>query len=179
MALYAAAAPNTAGGAAASAFKAADLNRDGVLTASEFQRWFQHVGAEQAAAAADVSEPPTSRQLFHVMLRNGVPFVGFGFLDNAGMIVCGEYIDDTLGAALKLSTMASAGIGNAISDVVGLSFGKVIENISIRLGLPDPMVRGSARADTRPALVCGEGGRAGGRTGGRAGGSGGQLGWAA
>jgi hypothetical protein len=136
------------GGDIAAAFRAADANRDGVITPLEFHRWYQSTGqalassaGARAEAGADASAKPTARQLYHVMLRNGVPFVGFGFLDNAGMIVFGEVIDDSLGTALKLSTMASAGLGNCVADVLGLSFGKVIEAISIRLGLPDPKVR--------------------------------------
>jgi len=78
------------------------------------------------------------------MLRNGVPFIGFGFLDNAGMIVFGEYIDQTLGVALSLSTMASAGLGNAVADVAGISFGRFIEAFAVRMGLPDPQVRAHA-----------------------------------
>ena len=139
LALYAATTSTTPGAKdAANSFRAADVNRDGVLTQAEFSRWFQI--AERGAADTEASSPPTAKQLFHVMLRNGVPFVGFGFLDNAGMIIFGEYIDDTIGAAFRLSTMASAGLGNAVSDVLGLGFGKVIESISIRLGLPDPKV---------------------------------------
>ena len=149
LALYAATTSTTPGAKdAANSFRAADVNRDGVLTQAEFSRWFQI--AERGAADTEASSPPTAKQLFHVMLRNGVPFVGFGFLDNAGMIIFGEYIDDTIGAAFRLSTMASAGLGNAVSDVLGLGFGKVIESISIRLGLPDPKVRPSRAPPPSP-----------------------------
>ena len=40
-----------------------------------------------------------------------IPFVGFGFLDNALMIIAGDYIDTTIGVALGISTMAAAGFG--------------------------------------------------------------------
>lgn len=57
----------------------------------------------------------------------GLPFVGFGFADNFIMILAGDYLDSTIGVKFGLSTMAAAGIGNLISDVVGLSLGEIIE----------------------------------------------------
>ena len=36
-------------------------------------------------------------------IHNAVPFIGFGFLDNAVMIVAGDYIDSTLGVAFHIS----------------------------------------------------------------------------
>uniref|UniRef100_A0A1I8B3U3 Transmembrane protein 65 n=1 Tax=Meloidogyne hapla TaxID=6305 RepID=A0A1I8B3U3_MELHA len=55
------------------------------------------------------------KQLFTI---NTIPFIGFGFLDNAIMILAGEYIDQSLGALLCISTMASAALGNIISVFV-------------------------------------------------------------
>ena len=46
--------------------------------------------------------------------------VGFGFADNAIMIVAGDRIDATLGVRLGFSTLAAAGLGNLISDVAGI-----------------------------------------------------------
>ena len=43
------------------------------------------------------------------------------------MILVGDQIDCTLGVKFGLSTMAAAGFGNLISDVVGISLGEVIE----------------------------------------------------
>ena len=43
----------------------------------------------------------------------------FGLIDNGIMVIVGKTIDNTLAKTLGLSTMASAGVGNAISDVVG------------------------------------------------------------
>ena len=42
-----------------------------------------------------------------------IPFIGFGFLDNALMIIAGDYIDTTIGVTLGISTMAAAGFGMA------------------------------------------------------------------
>ena len=46
------------------------------------------------------------------------------------MIVVGEQIDCTLGVKFGLSTMAAAGVGNTISDMVGISLGEVIGRAS-------------------------------------------------
>jgi hypothetical protein len=64
-----------------------------------------------------------------------VPFFGFGFADNFIMIVCGDAIDSHFGATLGLTTMAAAGLGNWVSDVVGLGLGDAIERHCERLGL--------------------------------------------
>ncbi|TDH73472.1 uncharacterized protein CCR75_003093 [Bremia lactucae] len=80
---------------------------------------------------------PTTQELKLVALRTGLPFIGFGFVDNFIMIVAGDYIDLTLGVSLGISSMAAAGIGNTIADIAGLGFGNVIENCCVRLGLPN------------------------------------------
>lgn len=79
-------------------------------------------------SASPPVEPPTRSQLVALALGTGVPFVGFGFADNFIMIVAGDQIDCTLGVKFGLSTLAAAGIGNTISDIVGISLGEVIES---------------------------------------------------
>ena len=87
-------------------------------------------------------------------IHNAVPFIGFGFLDNAVMIVAGDYIDSTLGVAFHISgltslvskvygkwfttftVLAAAGLGNTMSDVVGIFFGGYVELLADRMGLP-------------------------------------------
>jgi len=81
---------------------------------------------------------PTRQQLWYHSIRNGVPFIGFGFLDNAIMIIAGEYIDTTLGVSLGITTMAAAGIGNWVSDLAGLGVGGFIEAFATKLRIPDP-----------------------------------------
>nr|DBA23996.1 TPA: hypothetical protein GDO54_011706 [Pyxicephalus adspersus] len=51
-------------------------------------------------------EPPSSTQLKHVFIHNALPFIGFGFLDNAIMIAAGTQIEFHIGALLGISTMA-------------------------------------------------------------------------
>lgn len=65
----------------------------------------------------------------------GVPFLGFGFLDNTIMLCAGEYIDVTLGTSLGISTLAAAAMGNLISDVAGIgTAGTVEQNFKRFLG---------------------------------------------
>lgn len=67
-----------------------------------------------------------------------VPFIGFGFADNLIMILAGDAIDEHLGAVVGLSTLAAAGIGNLLSDIVGIGTGDVIERWCHNLGLREP-----------------------------------------
>ncbi len=53
---------------------------------------------------------PSSRDLLLVALNNCIPFIGFGFIDNALMIVAGDYIDVKFGVILGISTLAAAGL---------------------------------------------------------------------
>lgn len=50
--------------------------------------------------------PPSWETLKTVALQRAVPFVGFGFMDNAIMIVAGDYIESSIGLTLGISTMA-------------------------------------------------------------------------
>uniref|UniRef100_A0AAY4ATU5 Transmembrane protein 65 n=1 Tax=Denticeps clupeoides TaxID=299321 RepID=A0AAY4ATU5_9TELE len=50
--------------------------------------------------------PPTAAQLRYVLFHNALPFIGFGFLDNAIMIVAGTQIELSIGVVLGISTMA-------------------------------------------------------------------------
>ncbi|XP_073446402.1 transmembrane protein 65 [Dendrobates tinctorius] len=91
------------------------------------------IAQEQLEAA-----PPSSKQLKHVFVHNALPFIGFGFLDNAIMIAAGTQIEFHIGALLGISTMAAAALGNLVSDLAGLGLAGYVEAISSRLGLPIP-----------------------------------------
>eukprot|EP00930_Biecheleria_cincta_P100663 TRINITY_DN92277_c0_g1_i1.p1 TRINITY_DN92277_c0_g1~~TRINITY_DN92277_c0_g1_i1.p1 ORF type:complete len:259 (+),score=35.33 TRINITY_DN92277_c0_g1_i1:36-779(+) len=84
---------------------------------------------ETAAAAPDFE------QMKLYALHNFIPFIGFGFCDNAIMILCGDYVDAKLGLSLGITTMAAAAIGNTFSDVVGLWMSGFIETIALSMGL--------------------------------------------
>jgi hypothetical protein len=66
-----------------------------------------------------------------------IPFIGFGIMDNAVMILAGERIDSTIGMTFHLSTLAAAGLGNAISDVIGIGAGNMVEQMAEKLGVPE------------------------------------------
>ncbi|XP_053322423.1 transmembrane protein 65 isoform X1 [Spea bombifrons] len=95
-----------------------------------------------AAAPEDAEKleaaPPSSVQLKHVFIHNALPFVGFGFLDNAIMIAAGTQIELSIGVVLGISTMAAAALGNLVSDLAGLGLAGYVEALSSRLGLPIP-----------------------------------------
>jgi hypothetical protein len=76
--------------------------------------------AGATTAAVGVAIRPTNSDLYRLAIQQGLPFVGFGFLDNFIMIVAGESIETFLGASLVISTMAAAALGNTLSDVFGI-----------------------------------------------------------
>ncbi|KAJ0392795.1 hypothetical protein P43SY_003725 [Pythium insidiosum] len=118
------------------------------------------VGAAAGGVAASSSAAPATismHELKYVALQQGLPFIGFGFVDNAIMIIAGDYIDLTLGVSLGISSMAAAGIGNTISDIAGLGLGGVVEDFCARLGLPTPALTPAQMMlkETRMAKVAG------------------------
>ena len=88
----------------------------------------------------DVGAPePTKRQLYIVALHQAIPFVGFGVMDNAILLLAGEAIDVYLGAAIGISTMCAAAIGNIISNWVSGSKKAYISILLLRLNVIMPM----------------------------------------
>uniref|UniRef100_A0A915DYW7 Transmembrane protein 65 n=1 Tax=Ditylenchus dipsaci TaxID=166011 RepID=A0A915DYW7_9BILA len=85
-----------------------------------------------------VDDNPTMAQIKQLFIINTIPFIGFGILDNMIMIMAGEYIDQTLGALLGISTMAAAALGNIISDVAGVGLAHQVEVLVTRLGFKHP-----------------------------------------
>lgn len=94
----------------------------------------------QELESAANSGAPTFAQLQGVFLASSIPFVGFGIIDNAIMIIAGDYIDMTMGVTLGISTMAAAGLGNLVSDVAGVWAGSSVEKLSARLGFSAPVL---------------------------------------
>merc|ERR1719401_1584591 len=80
---------------------------------------------------------PSGRQLRIYCAQQFVPFIGFGFFDNAIMLLAGDYIDSKLGVAFGVTTLAAAGIGNTFSDVIGLWLAGIIETAGAAMGLPE------------------------------------------
>ena len=149
-------------------FREADVDGDGNITRDEQLTYIRRrYPATQQAHAVDASEDtsenadPTRAQLARLAVRGAVPFIAFGFLDNAIMIVAGEQIDATFGTLLSLSSMAAAGLGNLVSDVVGIQASTFIERGAAVMGLPNPQLspaqlqRSSARTVSMLASVLG------------------------
>lgn len=88
---------------------------------------------------------PSRRDLKLVALNVGVPFIGFGIMDNALLIVAGDAIDASVGVALNISTMCAAALGNIVSDLAGVMFGTVIEDFCAKIGLPTPKITEAQR----------------------------------
>ncbi|XP_076006122.1 transmembrane protein 65 [Genypterus blacodes] len=95
---------------------------------------------ESIAIAQETQEsaPPTAAQIRYVLFHNAIPFVGFGFLDNAIMIAAGTQIELSIGVTLGISTMASAALGNLVSDLAGLGLAGYVEALASRLGMQVP-----------------------------------------
>ncbi|PSC69182.1 Transmembrane 65 [Micractinium conductrix] len=96
------------------------LTKHQIHNAVIYQRWLQRF-----ASASE--EPPSVRQLSMVGFASGLPFVVFGILDNGIMLVAGEQIDHLFGAKMGLSMLASAGLGNMVADVVGVSATQTVQ----------------------------------------------------
>lgn len=88
--------------------------------------------------AAERAQPPSSSDLYKIFFVNAVPFVVFGFLDNFCMIMAGDYIEQVCGAFMCISTMAAAGLGNTISDILGIGTAFYVERFCAFLGLRPP-----------------------------------------
>ena len=138
----------------------ADVNNDGVITQQELRYWLSRIHTsdnnhsqigkesdmdtgidavrfvpEGSANAVHIpndqyNNQPTSLQLKQHFIKIAIPFVGFGFLDNFIMIISGSEIESYFGVSLGLSAMAAAGLGNTLSDIVGIQASGMIEAMS-------------------------------------------------
>lgn len=67
------------------------------------------------------------------ILSVGCAFLIFGIMDNGIMVIAGNYIDKTIGETFHLSTLASAGLGNTLSDIIGICSGRYTEQFIHKL----------------------------------------------
>ncbi|KAG9407261.1 Transmembrane protein 65 [Aphanomyces cochlioides] len=124
-------------------FADADVNKDGKLTAVEFQSYIasQFLPKTLSNSIGHSSmEPPSARQLRLVMLASGIPFIGFGVVDNLIMLTAGDFLETNIRLMFPISIVAAAGLGNCVADVMGLSLGGVIESFARKLGIQDPQL---------------------------------------
>lgn len=98
----------------------------------------QFIDSEVKMDSSAEPRVPTYLELRQVAIHQSLPFIGFGFLDNLIMIIAGDYIDLTLGVTFGISTMAAAGLGNALSDVAGIGSAFYVERISDKIGVRSP-----------------------------------------
>ncbi|XP_051520077.1 transmembrane protein 65 [Myxocyprinus asiaticus] len=98
----------------------------------------QNIQSNTEVFESDDSSPPTAAHLRYILLQNALPFVGFGFLDNAIMIAAGTQIELSIGITFGISTMAAAALGNLVSDLAGLGLAGYVEALAVRFGMQIP-----------------------------------------
>jgi hypothetical protein len=149
----------------ASEVKRADANEDRTICPKDFDKWFEEAlrrksgGSQPADAEASTAgdggapgnpaAPVPLTGLLLVALEAGLPFIGFGFLDNATMILAGDAIDRSLAVYLNCSVMASAAMGNVCSGVMGMQVHGFVEKLIQKLGLPVPVLSEEQRRSNR------------------------------
>ncbi|KAJ0003816.1 hypothetical protein NQD34_008914, partial [Periophthalmus magnuspinnatus] len=92
----------------------------------------------ESMAAAQGERDPGRVELSMVLLHNGIPFVGFGFLDNAIMIAAGTQIELSIGVTLGISTMAGLSHHNISHNITINHLAGYVEALVSRLGLQGP-----------------------------------------
>lgn len=169
---------------------AADLDKDRVISPKDFDTWFESALKRRAdTSAAHSTSPPTAKaadssdnqvgngggkpvsgssdadvpftSLLLIAVEAGLPFVGFGFLDNATMILAGDAIDRTVGFYLHCSVLASAAMGNVVSGMMGMQVHGGVEKLIQRLNLPTPVLTEEQRRGQRVFLAGHIGGTVG------------------
>ncbi len=136
---------------------AADADNDRVISPRDFNHWFEnalkrHAEAEAAEPKGECKPVPFSALLL-IALEAGLPFVGFGFLDNATMILAGDAIDKTVGLYFNCSVMACAALGNVVSGVCGMQVHGGVEKLVHALGLPVPVLSAEQQRSQRVFLA--------------------------
>lgn len=136
-------------------FHSIDENGDGVVSKEEFRAFVERHKIRERHEAGDSMK--TSKLITLVLVSTAIPYVGFGFMDNFIMIVAGDLIDHSLSTHLGLSTLAAAGLGNLLSDVVGVGAASSIEKRANDLGFQEPAMSDAraSRSDISYARVAG------------------------
>eukprot|EP00536_Pseudo-nitzschia_multiseries_P010829 jgi/Psemu1/204259/e_gw1.345.4.1 len=126
-------------------------------------RRYKSNGSTAASEASSETEP-CLHTLRWVAFTTGMPFVGFGFMDNFILILAGDAIDNSLGVSFGISTMCAAAIGNIISDLAGIGCAAYIEDFCATvLKMPVPTLS-SAQRQLRSVRFASQGGMAIGMT---------------
>eukprot|EP00933_Yihiella_yeosuensis_P054588 TRINITY_DN53071_c0_g1_i1.p1 TRINITY_DN53071_c0_g1~~TRINITY_DN53071_c0_g1_i1.p1 ORF type:complete len:323 (+),score=59.06 TRINITY_DN53071_c0_g1_i1:28-969(+) len=117
-------------------FAKADKDSDGKLSYKEFREWALKV-IDTGPKRQEVTRV-SQKQCLYVALAAFIPFVGFGAVDNGLMVIYGDVIDGTLGVTFGFSMLASAALGNAVSNIFGMLLHGTITKQADKIGLPDP-----------------------------------------
>ncbi len=121
------------------------------LELSQVRRKF----ASKQGNNSDITQP-SNRDLRIHALTQGLPFIGFGIMDNAILIWAGDKIDTHLGVLFGISTLCAAAIGNIISDIAGVGLGAYIEDFcSTKLRLPK-VTLSNAQRQLRSVRMAGQ-----------------------
>ncbi|KAG8343884.1 hypothetical protein TRVL_05294 [Trypanosoma vivax] len=120
----------------------ADADKDRFISPKDFDHWLGSAlrRRQKEKCLTEVNDDGTDvpcRTLVWVAFVAGLPFVGFGFLDNALMILAGDMINSTVGMYLNCSVQACAAMGNTFSGVLGMQFhgviDKAVQNINVKV----------------------------------------------
>ncbi|KAG5465278.1 hypothetical protein LSCM4_00733 [Leishmania orientalis] len=165
---------------AAQEVEKADADKDRQISPKDFDHWFESAlkrRQEEQKKRATEGKPATSPDsgtsettnkafstspasksvplaaLFMIALEAGLPFVGFGFLDNATMILAGDMIDGSLGFYLNCSVLASAAMGNVCSGMLGMQLHGLIDQAVQKLNFNTPVLTEEQMKDRRVFLA--------------------------
>uniref|UniRef100_A0A8K9VB28 Transmembrane protein 65 n=1 Tax=Oncorhynchus mykiss TaxID=8022 RepID=A0A8K9VB28_ONCMY len=84
------------------------------------------------------TSPLTQAQIRYVLLHNAIPFIGFGFLDNAIMIAANRLVERLCINPCYSPSVTAAALGNLVSDLAGLGLAGYVEILASRLGMQVP-----------------------------------------
>ncbi|RVU85689.1 hypothetical protein EOL70_04245 [Leucothrix sargassi] len=69
------------------------------------------------------------RKTLNRMISVSVAFIIFGFIDNFLMVIFGERIDAFFVSIGVSNTLLAAGLGNTLSDAIGILSGRWVEKV--------------------------------------------------
>jgi hypothetical protein len=71
--------------------------------------------------------------------------VAFGFVDNSVLVIAGDAIDNNVGRALGLASLASAALAQCLSDTCGVLIGGAVAGAVAWIGYPEPTLTAAQR----------------------------------
>jgi len=92
-------------------------------------------GAIEAGEKVTGKKAKRWKKLLRIFVKKALPMGVFGFIDNVILVLVGETLDATIAQTMGFSSMASAGIGNAISDAVGVLGQDTVDRALEKIGL--------------------------------------------